>query len=105
MQTVELQTGTVAESVEAMPPTTFSETTGLLGEDRLRQVIDTALDGMVVIDSSGTVLLYNAACERLFGYSAQEILGKNVNLLMPTRIAGITTPTYRIICAQVRRRS
>ena len=46
-------------------------------------MIDTALDGMVVIDSSGTVLLYNAACERLFGYSAQEILGKNVNLLMP----------------------
>ena len=61
----------------------FSETSGLLGEDRLRQVIDTALDGMVVIDSSGTVLLYNAACERLFGYSAQEVLGKNVKLLMP----------------------
>ena len=83
METAKLQTGIVAGSVEAMPPTTFSESTGFLGEDRLRQVIDTALDGMVVIDSSGTVLLYNAACEQLFGYSAQEILGKNVNLLMP----------------------
>ena len=50
-------------------------------------MVDAALDGMVVIDASGTVLLYNAACERLFGYSAQEVLGKNVNLLM--------TPTDR----------
>ncbi len=48
----------------------------------LRRVVDAALDGMVVIDSSGTVLLYNAACERLFGYSAEEVLGNNVNLLM-----------------------
>jgi len=48
----------------------------------LRRVIDTALDGMVVIDSAGTVLLYNAACERLFGYSAEEVLGNNVKLLM-----------------------
>ena len=45
-------------------------------------MVDAALDGMVVIDASGTVLLYNAACERLFGYSAEEVLGKNVKLLM-----------------------
>lgn len=40
---------------------------------------------MVVIDEAGTVLLYNAACERLFGYSAAEVLGKNVKLLMTQR--------------------
>lgn len=48
-------------------------------------MVDAALDGMVVIDASGTVLLYNAACERLFGYSADEVLGNNVNLLMTPR--------------------
>ena len=53
-----------------------------LGEEKLRRVIDAALDGMIVIDSVGTVLLYNAACEQLFGYSAEEVLGKNVKLLM-----------------------
>ena len=57
----------------------------MLGEDRLRRVVDAALDGMVVIDAAGTVLLYNAACERLFGYSAEEMLGSNVNLLMTPR--------------------
>ena len=65
-----------------MPAATVSEPMRVLGEDRLRRVIDTALDGMIVIDSSGTVLLYNAACERMFGYSAQEVLGNNVKLLM-----------------------
>lgn len=57
----------------------------ILGEDKLRRVIDAALDGMVVIDASGTVLLYNAACERMFGYSTEEVLGRNVNLLMTPR--------------------
>ena len=66
----------------SFPTTSASDPASILGEDKLRRVIDAALDGMVVIDASGTVLLYNAACERLFGYSADEVLGKNVNLLM-----------------------
>ena len=73
-------------SVKDCAPTTGAfESPSILGEDKLRRVVDAALDGMVVIDSSGTVLLYNAACERLFGYSSQEVLGKNVNLLMTPR--------------------
>ena len=54
----------------------------VLGEDQLRRVVDAALDGMIVIDAGGTVLLYNAACERMFGYRAGEVLGRNVKLLM-----------------------
>ncbi|MXY06864.1 MAG: PAS domain S-box protein [Gammaproteobacteria bacterium] len=72
--------------VKGSPPATgVSESSSALGVDKLRRVVDAALDGMVVIDSSGTVLLYNAACERLFGYSAEEVLGNNVNLLMTPR--------------------
>ncbi|MXW51307.1 MAG: PAS domain S-box protein [Gammaproteobacteria bacterium] len=67
------------------PARGVSESPSALGVDKLRRVVDAALDGMVVIDSSGTVLLYNAACERLFGYSAEEVLGNNVNLLMTPR--------------------
>ena len=66
----------------AVPATRICGPLPILGEDKARRVIDTVLDGMIVIDASGTVLLYNAACERLFGYSAQEVLGNNVRMLM-----------------------
>ena len=50
-----------------MPAAGNSGPARALGEDKLRRVIDSALDGMIVIDSSETVLLCNDACERLFG--------------------------------------
>ena len=65
-----------------MQATRITEPIPALGEGKLRRVIDAALDGMVVIDSSGRVLLYNDACERLFGYSAEEVVGNNVRMLM-----------------------
>ena len=52
-------------------------------ERELREAIDTAIDGMIVIDRAGVVVLYSAACERLFGYTAGEVLGRNVSMLMP----------------------
>ena len=52
-------------------------------ERELREAIDTAIDGMIVIDRAGVVVLYSAACERLFGYAAGEVLGRNVSMLMP----------------------
>jgi PAS domain S-box-containing protein len=51
----------------------------------LRAVVDTAVDGVILIDEAGTVLMFNPACEKLFGYSAAEALGHNVKMLMPAR--------------------
>ncbi len=51
--------------------------------DRLRQVFDSAVDGIIAIDDAGVVLEVNAAAERMFGFSADEILGQNVSVLMP----------------------
>lgn len=54
-----------------------------ISEALLRAVFGTAVDGIVVTDEKGIVRLYNPACERLFGYSPSEVLGRNVKLLMP----------------------
>ncbi len=51
-------------------------------EARLRAVLDTAVEGIVIIDIAGRVQLFNKAAERIFGYGAQEAIGQNVSLLM-----------------------
>ena len=55
----------------------------LYGAELLRAVIDTAVDGIVVIDAKGSVRLFNKAAERLFGHPASAVLGQNVKMLMP----------------------
>jgi PAS domain S-box-containing protein len=52
-------------------------------EQRLRALVSTAVDGVMIIDARGTVQEYNPACERLFGYRADEVVGRNVKMLMP----------------------
>ena len=52
--------------------------------DWLRAVVDTAVDGVILIDARGGVLMFNPACEKLFGYPAGEIIGRNVKVLMPS---------------------
>jgi two-component system sensor kinase FixL len=50
----------------------------------LRSILDTLPDAMVVIDQHGIVQLFSRAAERLFGYTAAEICGRSVNVLMPS---------------------
>jgi two-component system sensor kinase FixL len=52
-------------------------------EERYRSIIDSAVDAILVIDGKGLVEAFNAAAERLFGYAANDVLGRNVNVLMP----------------------
>jgi two-component system sensor kinase FixL len=49
----------------------------------LHAVIDTAVDGIVIIDPMGCVQVFNRGCEKLFGYSAADVVGHNVKMLMP----------------------
>jgi two-component system sensor kinase FixL len=59
------------------------ESDQILDDPLFQALISTAVDGIVVIDAHGLVQVYNAACERLFGYRPEEIIGRNVKLLMP----------------------
>lgn len=52
-------------------------------ENHLRSILETVPDAMIVIDSRGIMQLFSSAAERLFGYSRQEAIGRNVSILMP----------------------
>lgn len=52
-------------------------------ERHLRSVLDTVPDATVVIDEMGTMVSFNRAAERQFGYTEAEAVGKNVKILMP----------------------
>lgn len=51
---------------------------------RLTAVVETAVDAIITIDEHGTVDTFNPAAERLFGYGGDEVLGRNVSMLMPS---------------------
>jgi diguanylate cyclase (GGDEF)-like protein/PAS domain S-box-containing protein len=52
-------------------------------EQRLRAMIDSAVDAVIAIDGSGCIRSFNPAAEQMFGYRPAEVLGRNVRFLMP----------------------
>lgn len=49
----------------------------------LQTVMETVLDGLIIIDSQGRIETMNTSAVRIFGYTTQEVSGKNVSMLMP----------------------
>jgi diguanylate cyclase (GGDEF)-like protein/PAS domain S-box-containing protein len=64
---------------------------GKNGFDRLwtaelfRKLLESAPEGVIVVDATGQIVLVNAETERLFGYGRQELVGQPVELLVPLR--------------------
>jgi two-component system sensor kinase FixL len=56
----------------------------LAREAHLTSILDTVPDAMIVIDERGIMQSFSSAAERLFGYGSFEVIGKNINMLMPS---------------------
>jgi PAS domain S-box-containing protein len=56
---------------------------GRVPDSPLGAILDTAVDGIILMDTGGTVTMFNPACERMFGYAGEEIIGRDVKILMP----------------------
>ena len=57
-------------------------------EIEFEAVLDTLVDGVVIINAIGTMRLFNPACVEIFGYLPHEVLGRNVKMLMPEPFHG-----------------
>src|SRR6266699_1767986 len=55
------------------------------GDDRFRAAVESAPNGMVMIDRAGKIVLVNREIERLFGYGREELLGQQIERLVPRR--------------------
>jgi two-component system sensor kinase FixL len=69
-----------------MMPNNTTDSSAALAEREahLQSILDTVPDAMIVIDAEGTIESFSNAAERLFGYQAEEVKGRNVSMLMPS---------------------
>ncbi len=70
-----------AELEDRVSQRTFQIT---LEKARTNAILDTAADGIITIDQEGNIYGYNKAAKRIFGYSESEVLGRRIQILLPT---------------------
>jgi sigma-B regulation protein RsbU (phosphoserine phosphatase) len=56
-------------------------------EQRVRSILQNAADGIIVIDEKGSVQIFNPSAETLFGRRAEDVVGRNIKMLMPERFS------------------
>ena len=94
-RTVELQVDTsifelkrLAEDLQLMHRSLVTKQQEILDRElRLEAILNHAGEGIITIDRWGNVYSFNLAAETIFGYTAEEVLGQNVSILMPSRHA------------------
>jgi len=74
----------MSDLAEPGKPTEAAEARARDREARLQSILETVPDAIITIDERGAVESFSPAAERLFGYAAGEVVGGNVNILMPS---------------------
>ena len=57
-------------------------------EDKFRELLESAPDGVVIVDAAGLIQIVNKQTERLFGFPRAELLGQPIEVLVPERLRG-----------------
>ncbi|MCC6982339.1 MAG: PAS domain S-box protein [Bauldia sp.] len=71
--------------VQRARQTAAEKTHALLAQEAyLRSILDTVPEAVMVINEAGAIQSYSAAAQRLFGYAPEEVLGRNIKMLMPS---------------------
>lgn len=60
-----------------------------LAEQRFRLLLESAPDAIVIVDSTGRIMIVNAQTEKIFGYSRDDLIGQSIEILVPERFRGI----------------
>lgn len=70
-----------------MPSTSFNSSPSKINSkahsSRLEAVLNTVIDGIITINNRGLIQSFNPSAERIFGYAPEEVIGRNVKMLMP----------------------
>lgn len=53
-------------------------------DQRIREIVDSAFDGIITIDEKGIITTFNPAASAIFGYTPKEIIGQSINILIPS---------------------
>ena len=72
---------------EEMARRTALEQEARAGHTRLQTIIDNVQEAIITIEETGTIVHWSPGATAIFGYSAEEVIGRNVSLLMPDEIA------------------
>lgn len=83
-QTTGDEIGQLTKAFEAMQTRlSLREKRLIENEVRLSAIIDNSVEALVTIDITGTLRSFNKAAERIFGHTADEVVGENIRILMP----------------------
>lgn len=71
----------------------------MLDESIYRRIVEGSPDAIVVGDAEGVIRLWNKGAEAVFGFSAEEALGRSMDLIIPERLRGRHWDGYRKVMA------